>query len=106
MASRATRSATTSVAREEPGLHRQRVRYVRERPVHRALHLPDHAAPVVGDEVAGDVREVQRDSRHVRNLFPVCNENPLPGVRVLLSDQAPGFQTIRTMMARIAAVLA
>jgi len=50
----------------------QRVRDVRERAVHRALDLADHAAAIVGDEKARGVDEIQRESRQAVTLFPVC----------------------------------
>jgi hypothetical protein len=61
-----------AVAREETGAHRESVRHIGERPVHRALDLADHATPVVGDEETSRVHEIQRESGHVLNLFPDC----------------------------------
>ena len=91
MVSRATRRPTTrlvvdfgdrvgrdeaAVAREETGADRECVRYVRERSVHRALDLADHATPVVGDEKTGCVDEIQRESGHVRTYSPSARKIP------------------------------
>src|SRR5215213_111873 len=78
-----------AVTREETALHGECVRNVRERPVHRALDLADHPTAVVGDEEPACGREIQGESGHVWNLFPVSNENPLHGVKVLLGAGLP-----------------
>jgi hypothetical protein len=65
------------VTREEAGADGERVGNVRQGAVHRALHLADDAAAIVGHQEPGRVHEIQRECGHGLNLFLICKENPL-----------------------------
>ena len=84
-----------AVPRHEAALDGQRVRDVGERSVHRALDLPNDAAAVVGNEEARGGRQIQGEGGHVRNLFPISDEIPLHGVRVLLTTGLPAHREHR-----------
>ena len=81
-------SSEAAMPREEARSDRECVGNVRERPVHRTLDLADHPPAVVGDEEARRIDQIQRESGHDSNLFPVCKEKPFPGVRVVLTGLA------------------
>jgi hypothetical protein len=65
-----------AMPREEARSDRECVGNVGKRPVHRTLDLADHPAPVVGDEEARRIDQIQREGGHDSNLFPVCKEKP------------------------------
>src|SRR6188472_2415037 len=54
----------TAVSREETALDREGVWDVREGAVHRALDSADDPAPVIGDQEARRVHQIQRESGH------------------------------------------
>src|SRR4051794_11887025 len=64
-----------AAAREEPRLHREGVRHVRRRAVHRALDLADQATLAVGDDVPGGAAEVDGESTHCPDGIPALRRN-------------------------------